>query len=183
MKRTLSFLVLSIILVGCGSKKKSVASSGPSFEWEEKADPNRKPVERKASDAGVEKSLLRYDRKDIEDFLEDWWGVPHRMGGMTKKGVDCSGLMCVIYDDLYDDPFEYRRAQDIYSELQPIRTQQELLPGDLVFFKIGGVRIDHVGIYLGDGDFAHASSSRGVMVSNLSQNYWKKRYFRGGRKQ
>jgi lipoprotein Spr len=185
MKRIGLFVFFSFILVSCGSKKKTASNRLPSFEWSEDGDTRTSEKRKRSQELEPLKpsdSSLKYSRKEIEEFLNDWWGTPHRMGGISKKGVDCSGLMCVIFDDLYHDPFQYRRAQDIYTELQPINKKEELQVGDLVFFKVGGVRIDHVGIYLGEGDFAHASSSKGVMVSNLSNSYWYKRYFRGGRK-
>lgn len=183
-----SLVVVAMTLVSCGTKKKSVSSrQTPEFEWSEEsrsnsADKKSRKKTKELDKANDHSASLRYDRKEIEDFLEDWWGVPHRMGGTSKKGVDCSGLVCVIYQDLYNNPLQSRRAQDIYAEVDPVLDPDDLQVGDMVFFKVGDVRIDHVGIYLGDGDFAHASSSRGVMVSNLSGNYWNQRYFRGGRR-
>lgn len=188
MFKWVSVVCLAMALVSCGTKKKSVSSrQTPDFEWSEESSANT-PVKKdrkksKELDKSSDRSAsLHYERKEIEAFLEDWWGVPHRMGGTSKKGVDCSGLMCVIYQDLYNNPLQSRRAQDIYAEVDPVLDPDDLQVGDMVFFKVGGVRIDHVGFYLGDGDFAHASSSRGVMVSNLSENYWQQRYFRGGRR-
>ena len=59
--------------------------------------------------------------------------------------------------------------------------KEELKEGDLVFFKINSKSISHVGVYLGDDKFAHASSSKGVMISNLNEAYWKRYYYKGGR--
>jgi lipoprotein Spr len=57
----------------------------------------------------------------------------------------------------------------------------ELKEGDLVFFKIGSKSISHVGVYIGDNKFAHASSSKGVMISNLNDSYWQRYFYKGGR--
>jgi len=116
----------------------------------------------------------------LESFIDDWYGTPHRMGGMTQKGVDCSGFVIIAYREVFNREFRGRRAEDLFSEMKAL-DRDELEYGDLVFFKVRGRRIDHVGIYLGEGDFAHTSSSRGVMISNLSNVYWSKRYFKGGR--
>ena len=113
--------------------------------------------------------------------MHDWEGTPHKMGGNTKKGVDCSGFVIQAYLQVYNTNFSGRRAEDLFGETTPIK-KDKLQKGDLVFFKINGRRIDHVGIYIQDGDFAHTSSSRGVMISNLSEAYWAKRFFMGGRK-
>lgn len=119
---------------------------------------------------------------NLDDFVQDWYGTPHRMGGNTKHGVDCSGFVIQCYQQVFNESFMGRRAEDMFGETKPIKKVNDLQFGDLVFFKIGGRRIDHVGIYMSDGNFAHASSSRGVMISNLSENYYTKRFFMGGRK-
>ncbi len=118
--------------------------------------------------------------KSLDDFIDDWYGTPHKMGGMSKKGVDCSGFVIIAYREIFEREFEGRRAEDLFAEMEAIELS-ELKYGDLVFFKVKGRRIDHVGIYLGDLKFVHTSSSRGVMVSALSNSYWQKRFFRGGR--
>ncbi|MDO7743749.1 MAG: NlpC/P60 family protein, partial [Pedobacter sp.] len=59
--------------------------------------------------------------------------------------------------------------------------KDELKEGDLVFFKIKSTRITHIGIYLGDDRFAHASSSRGVVISNLNEPYYSRFFYKGGR--
>lgn len=117
----------------------------------------------------------------LYDFIDRWEGTPHVWGGNTLKGVDCSGLVIQCYLQVYQKDFIGRRAEDLFGETRPVK-KSELREGDLVFFKISGRRIDHVGVYLSDGNFVHTSSSRGVMVSNLSESYFQKRFFMGGRK-
>lgn len=116
----------------------------------------------------------------MDAFIDDWYGTPHRMGGMTKKGVDCSGFVIIAYREVLGKEFKGRRAEDLFGEMQALSID-DLEYGDLVFFKIRGRRIDHVGIYLDDLKFVHTSSSRGVMVSSLTNVYWQKRFFKGGR--
>ncbi|MBX9449881.1 MAG: C40 family peptidase [Taibaiella sp.] len=67
-----------------------------------------------------------------------------------------------------------RTSRDQYSISKKIGSKDELREGDLVFFKIRSRAISHVGIYLADGKFAHASSSKGVVISSLDQDYWSK---------
>tara|TARA_R110002072_G_scaffold70522_16_gene170222 strand:- start:363 stop:932 length:570 start_codon:yes stop_codon:yes gene_type:complete len=118
--------------------------------------------------------------EELYAFIEKWKGVPHRMGGMSTRGVDCSGLVIQIYKEVYQMDFKNRRARDIYTETIAI-AKEDLKEGDLVFFKIRSKNIDHIGLYLSDGKFVHASSSKGVMISNLEENYFKKHFFSGGR--
>lgn len=153
----------------------------PQFEHEVLEDKEQSSSATEEGDSEVPSSTIasEYSGK-LESFIDDWYGTPHRMGGMTQKGVDCSGFVIIAYREVFNREFQGRRAEDLFSEMKAL-DRDELEYGDLVFFKVRGRRIDHVGIYLGKGDFAHTSSSRGVMISNLSNVYWSKRYFKGAR--
>lgn len=109
----------------------------------------------------------------------EWLGVPYRYAGLTKKGIDCSGLIKSVFREVYHLELK-GSANNIYLECIPVR-QENLQEGDLVFFKINKSRVSHVGIYLQDGFFVHASVSRGVMINNLTEKYYKKYFFSGGR--
>ncbi len=103
---------------------------------------------------------------DLLVFTLDWRGTPYCYGGSSKKGTDCSGFTSNVYKEIYKKEI-HRVSRDIYANSMPIR-KYALYEGDLVFFATsGGTMITHVGIYLWDGYFAHASSSKGVMISNL----------------
>lgn len=179
-------LGLALGLSSCGSLQKtsrgnSEKSDPPKFEHE--LLKNSKKRETKSS-AQSEKSAASTSSSEYQDdlqaFIDDWYGTPHRMGGMTKHGVDCSGFVIIAYQEVFKRAFKGRRAEEIFGEMKAL-DQEELEYGDLVFFKVRGRRIDHVGIYIGQGQFAHASSSKGVMISLLSNSYWSKRFFKGGR--
>jgi cell wall-associated NlpC family hydrolase len=116
---------------------------------------------------------------DLLIFTLDWLGTPYCYGGISKKCTDCSGFTSNAYSLVYDKAIP-RVSRDIYTNSMPIR-KYALYEGDLVFFATaGGERITHVGIYLWDGYFAHASSSKGVTVSNLRQGYYRKTFVSGG---
>ncbi len=199
MRRIGIQILLAVFILGifsCSSKKKLSSEKGSSnlgYSWEERKSTKAKTSaakkreeantssEESATELEIDEREAAENNSDLYEYIEGWMGVPHRMGGSTKKGVDCSGLVCKIYEEVYNSPLQGRRAEDIYAESTPIE-KQDLQEGDFVFFRINGRRIDHVGIYLKDGNFVHTSSSKGVMVSNLSEAYWQKRYFRGGRK-
>lgn len=116
---------------------------------------------------------------DLLLFTLDWRGTPYCYGGNSKKCTDCSGYTSNAYKLVYEKDIP-RVSRDIFFNAMPIR-KYALYQGDLVFFATaGGTRITHVGIYLWDGYFAHASSSQGVTVSNLRQGYYMKTFISGG---
>ena len=107
--------------------------------------------------------------------VKEWKGAPYRLGGLSKKGVDCSGFVYMTYLTR----FNVRLPRNTYqqSRIGDHVFQRDLSAGDLVFFRIG-YSTRHVGIYLENDLFAHASKSSGVMLSNLQDAYWSKRYWK-----
>ncbi len=106
-------------------------------------------------------------------------GTPYKYGGFTKQGTDCSGLVMSVYKEVYNINL-YRSATDQLKNVTQI-TQKELETGDLVFFKISDNKVSHVGIYIGEHKFIHASTKRGVVINSLEEEYYKKYFFIGGR--
>jgi lipoprotein Spr len=109
-----------------------------------------------------------------------WLGVPYRYGGKSKAGADCSGFASQIYNNVYKISIG-GSAGDIYRKLKPV-DKSELKEGDLVFFKIKHFCISHVGVYLSNNKFVHATSyGRSIMISDLNESYYKQYYFSAGR--
>lgn len=111
-------------------------------------------------------------------FVYDWVGTPYRFGGSSKRGIDCSAFTKELYSKVFNLDIK-RNSRDIFSMVDPVN-KDDLKEGDLVFFKIHSRSISHVGIYLGDGRFAHASS-KGVAVSNIDDPYYSRYFYKGGR--
>lgn len=111
----------------------------------------------------------------------DWIGTRYRFAGNSKKGIDCSGFTKMLFKEVYDKDLarsSYIIANNVTKEL----TQEELQPGDLVFFTTRGrSRINHVGVYLGDRQFVHASIKNGVVVSSLDEHYYTRTFKKAGR--
>ena len=107
-----------------------------------------------------------------------WKGVRYRLGGDTKRGIDCSAFVQRTFRDQFglELPRSTSEQQDTGKEI----TRSKLRPGDLVMSGAGSTG-RHVGIYLGNDNFVHASTSSGVMISSLNDDYWKKRYREGRR--
>ncbi|WP_026042500.1 bifunctional murein DD-endopeptidase/murein LD-carboxypeptidase [Pantoea sp. A4] len=127
-----------------------------------------------ASQDEFEQMVRNVDVKSrIMEQYADWKGVRYRLGGDTKRGIDCSAFVQRTFREQFglDLPRSTSEQQDTGREV----SRGKLRPGDLVLFRAGSTG-RHVGIYLGNDNFVHASTSNGVMISNLNDSYWKNRY-------
>lgn len=144
-----------------------------------------------ADEITVEKSEVSYKVNDVSgkfmtngnhlySFIEDWYGVPYRYGGTCRTGIDCSAFVKELYSDVYGAQIK-RTSREQFAISNLVKSKKELKEGDLVFFKIRSKNITHVGVYLHNGKFVHASRSKGVVISSLDDSYWSKYYAGGGR--
>jgi len=149
MSRTLLILICASLLIACGPKKYTPP-----------------PAKISKNDSTVVKKLYNY--------FNEWRGVKYQIGGMSKKGVDCSGYVHLAYKQKLNKKIP--RSTELMAKSGKAINLKNLRPGDLVFFKTGW-KVRHVGIYVGKGEFMHASSSRGVMISKLNNPYWQDAYW------
>lgn len=124
--------------------------------------------------------LVGIQGKDVHNgqlynFITRWYGTRYRLGGQTEAGIDCSGFSRKLYDDVYGIELT-RTAQDQYKGAKREKSADGAQEGDLVFFKQRGKRITHVGVYLANGHFIHSSTSQGVVISSLKEDYWRRHY-------
>jgi cell wall-associated NlpC family hydrolase len=110
----------------------------------------------------------------LRSEVRQWVGTPHRMGGASRRGTDCSGFVQRLYRDIFQQGIP--RSTTLQVRTGHHIEKKQLRPGDLVFFKIP-YKGPHVGIYLGRQEFAHASTSQGVMISSLREDYWRSAYW------
>ncbi|WP_058909822.1 NlpC/P60 family protein [Entomohabitans teleogrylli] len=116
----------------------------------------------------------------LNDQLTTWYGTPYRYGGMSSRGVDCSGFVLVTFRDKF--ALQLPRMTSAQAEIGTRIDKEQLLPGDLVFFKTGsGENGLHVGIYDTDNQFIHASTSQGVVRSSLNNSYWRNKFWQARR--
>lgn len=165
-------LLTGIALSSCHSKKKTVRWVDPAGEAYVESST------KKESKGNYSKPTIKADkiRRAVCDAACDWIGVPYRYGGNDRRGVDCSGLVCNVFKKAADIKLP-RVSTDQAKYCRQI-TRKKAQPGDLVFFtsKSGGNRINHVAIYLGEGKVVHSTSSRGVIISSLDDQYWRTHY-------
>lgn len=118
-------------------------------------------------------------KRELRNEIKNWLGTPYKYGGNTKKGVDCSGFVQAIYMEVYELKLA-RTSKDMYAASKPIK-MKELREGDLIFFNYEGKGVSHVGIYLADNKYVHASASKGVVISDITDTFVKKKIVGAGR--
>ncbi|MBX2841417.1 MAG: C40 family peptidase [Flammeovirgaceae bacterium] len=192
--KNLIYLFLFSVLISCQGK---LAKSISSDKAAKKGGDAFQQLVQGINDPGLKRSLEQFRKEGLEYDLnvgrikpdqviktaQGYLGTKHKMGGLNKRGIDCSGLLMVSFGKhgvvLPHSSHEIAR----YGVLLPDR--KYLIRGDLVFFVDtynSKDLITHSGIYLGDGQFIHASASKGVMISSVDDPYyWKNKYVFGKR--
>ena len=127
----------------------------------------------KPETSAPENTLERTVRKALLDDYQRWRGVPHKLGGASRSGIDCSAYAQRVYRDLFGINLPRTTAKQRRTGSSV--ASGPLRAGDLLFFNTG-FRSRHVGIYLGDGSFIHVSSKLGVTRSSLENEYWRKHF-------
>jgi len=127
---------------------------------------------------GLELDTCSY--KPLYTELYRWINVPYRYAGNSFSGIDCSGLVKTIYKNVFNLSLT-GGSRFIFNQVTPIESIDQLSEGDLLFFKIKRNQISHIGIYLFNGYFIHSSVSKGVIISNLEEDYYKRHFYSGGR--
>jgi lipoprotein Spr len=112
-------------------------------------------------------------------FINEWQGVPYKYAGKDKSGIDCSGLTSALYLKVYKKTIS-SNTKALVGEVKKI-SESDLKEGDLVFFITNGKSISHVGVYLQNHKFVHASTKKGVMISDMNEPYFKQNYASSGR--
>jgi cell wall-associated NlpC family hydrolase len=156
-----------LVFTACGSKPRFAPEPVPEREGETRPD------------YASEKSQTKIDRSKMGRIIDSYLATPYEYGGESKSGMDCSGLVRRVYRQYagFDLPHDTKKLYKLVKHVD----QNDLAYGDLVFFSDGWFSVSHVGIYLGEGKFVHASETSGVVVSSLDEEHFRKRY-RGARR-
>ncbi|MEJ5092706.1 glycoside hydrolase [Sphingobacterium faecium] len=181
LKRNLLFFISLLLLFSSCSVKKKTNNYGRGNAVLTDASEAR-GIDYSKSSLDSYADLLHVKRKELNpnlySFIDEWMGIPHRMGGATKKGVDCSGFVGMLYLKVYKEDLP-RSSRDMSVVVKNKRTAQ-LKEGDLVFFSFGGRNIDHVGVYLHNNKFVHVSTKKGVIISDLADSWYSKYFTNAG---
>lgn len=129
--------------------------------------------------------LIKYEKiigvklinEKLYSVIDQWVGVPYRYSGKSKSGIDCSNFTCQILRDVFQFPSSYYFSSAKLAEQGKKINLENAKEGDVVFFAMStGSKISHVGVYLVNNKFVHASTSKGVIISSLTEEYYKTRY-------
>jgi lipoprotein Spr len=183
-------LIVSLLLLlgtaACRSSKEQASSvrkeseSKPEKEISKEERPSskeKKLADKYATMLGV--SPEQVDHIALYKFIDDWYGVPYKYGGKNKNGIDCSNFTSTLYADVYNVKVS-GSSSGIYQQCEQV-SKSKLKEGDLVFFKIDQDKISHIGIYLMNNKFVHATTKKGVMIDDLDEAYYKKYFYKAGR--
>lgn len=177
----LSSLILLTLGVGCAKK---IQPLEPVAVGHEKFDPHTQPLSSLSPQPDSQLPSSRSLASKYSDRLKNdtpvsdillsqyqiWKKVPHRVGGLDHRGIDCSGLLMTIFQDVFD--YDLPRTSREQSQVGSAVSVSQRRPGDLLFFKDRG--LDHIGVVVDENLFLHTSSKRGVTLSKFD-SYWKPR--------
>jgi lipoprotein Spr len=122
-------------------------------------------------------TVEKLSNNKLKTFVEEWMGVPYLYAGKTKTGVDCSNFTATLLREVYGFPSNFYMPSASLADKAKKIDKSQAKQGDLVFFSIGlNGKISHVGIWLENNKFVHASTSQGVVISDLTDPYYAKRF-------
>jgi probable lipoprotein NlpC len=166
-----ALLGLMVVLSSCHARRAAMRG-----EAGELVKPQQSVAEKYADILGVDKSAIQNGR--LYEFVDDWMGTPYLFGGQDKSGIDCSGLAQLLEQQVYNVNIPRSTSQQI--NVIKRKYEEDLVEGDLLFFDYDGKKFSHVGVYLQNGYYVHASSSRGVTITKLHDPYTYKYFSRCG---
>lgn len=160
-------IFLAILIHACSGVKKTSTA-------------NRKLTKKEYTELSEKLQVEIDDKCNIKLYrlVADWYGVPHKDGGCEKSGTDCSCFVRMVIDEVYNKQLP-RTTGEMYKKVS--EKNGKLKEGDLLFFNTKSKSVSHVGIYLKDDLFVHVSTSKGVMINNLNETYYRKTYVGSGK--
>jgi probable lipoprotein NlpC len=171
-KYNLLFLIAVLFVLSACHSRRAAMKGEPG----EIVAPQPSIAEKYSAMMGVDRSAIQNGR--LYAFIDQWMGTPYRFGGLDHDGVDCSGLTFLLQQQVYGINIPRTTGQQVLVIKR--KYEEELQEGDLLFFDYDGKKYSHVGVYLQNGYYVHASSTRGVVIVKLHDPYTYKYFSRCG---
>ncbi len=165
-------VVLLVIVTGCATHYQR--------KMEDQQDQRESRLPGREEDNRREIVRPDFVHRNLLNIINSYVGTPYRFGGDSRYGMDCSGFIKTVFLEAYRLELPHNSTQ-LY-QISDAVSEDDLRVGDLVFFDTNfNNQINHVGIYVGENSFAHASSTRGVVISKMSKQYYQRRFVGAGR--
>lgn len=158
--------IRSLLLIVLAASMLLFSGCGPSVRRDRDENEHSRKIANLKDNIQIKRGLYLQHRK--------WKGVPYQIGGLNRSGIDCSGFVYLTFKSRFN--IEIPRTTKKQARLGKSIKKKKLKAGDLVFFKTEK-KVRHVGIYIEDNKFVHASTSNGVIISKLNNVYWEKKYW------
>lgn len=169
---------MAMFITSCRSHKGAVSTTATTTSTSSAEEKKFNELRLKyATQLGVKENEL--GNRKLFFFIDEWYSAPYKYGGLDKSGIDCSGFTCTLYNNVYSKKVP-RSTKDLFASCSAI-DNKDLKEGDLVFFKIEKSDVSHVGVYLANNKFIHASTKKGVIINDLNEAYYKKYFYKAGR--
>lgn len=162
-RNTLVFAISFVFITSCGVVKRGT------IPWEDAATVTGAKATVPVSMSRSERAL----RNKLDEAYNNWKGTSYLLGGTNSRGIDCSAFMQVVFKDYLN--FELPRTTRQQMELGSSVRKRNIKIGDMVFFRTGRDTY-HVGVMINSEQFLHASTTNGVTISNLQNQYWQNTY-------
>jgi lipoprotein Spr len=183
VKAVLKYILIGVVIFDMVSCKhqQSISKSTDSKSGETKSGETKNTIKTLKAEYAVKLGVKESDivNEDLYKFIKEWYGTPYKYAGKDKSGIDCSGLTSTLYLKVFKKNIS-SNTKALVGEVKKI-SESDLKEGDLVFFNTNGKSISHVGVYLQNHKFVHASTKKGVMVSDMNEPYFKQTYVSSGR--
>lgn len=181
--KTASLVLLVFLLNACKHKQKQTTAKAPvkknTHVAKQKTESSKKTEAKTPLQQKLGLSSKEVKHSEFYTFVDNWYGAPYKYGGCKQTGVDCSCFVNLLYEKVYGKKIG-RTTSEMFEVCDKI-SLEDAAEGDLLFFKIQGNKISHVGIYLRNKMFVHASTSKGVIINSLDEAYYKKFFFCAGK--
>ncbi len=185
MKNITPLILITILLTGCSSGNQRPAPVSESKNTTIVSQKTIKPtaikkIKPKAIAQQKQKlePLSQSRRNSLLNHYKEWRGVSYKHGGLSKRGIDCSGFVYITFKKLFNTNIP--RSTKLLASTGEHINQSQLSPGDIILYKTTRT-VRHAGIYMGNNKFLHASKSKGVMISSMDLDYWRDRYWQARR--